>query len=183
VEKLNAIDINSDLKYSQYKFYIRRIKRMGASTLRVGRLMMPVILMMITWMAVPGDAYGAALYKYTDKDGSIILTDNPPPGVEAKEYLSSDDIPIETKAAPDVEPGVKTQSIPDAEAKKQDKRSKIETLRQEVDKAVSEEAAHRRNMNQSSGYAQRNYWRKLVDEKLKEIEEKKKQIEDLESSR
>jgi hypothetical protein len=183
MKKLNAIDINSDLEYSQVTFYIRRIKRMGAFTLRAGRLMMPLILMMITWMAVPGDAYGAALYKYTDKDGSVVITDSPPPGVEATEYIASDDIPTETKALPDVEPGVKTQPVQDAEAKKQDKRKKIETLRQEVDKAVSEEAAHRRNMNQSSGYAQRNYWRKLVDEKLKEIEEKKKEIEELESSR
>lgn len=156
---------------------------MGASTLRVGRLMMPLIFIMTTWMVVPGDAHGAVLYKYTDKDGSVVITDSPPPGVEAQEYLSSDDIPIETKAAPDVEPGVKTQPVQDAEAKKQDKWRKIETLRQELDKAVSEEAAHRRNMNQSSGYAQRNYWRKLVDEKLKEIEEKKKEIEELESSR
>jgi len=52
-----------------------------------------------------------------------------------------------------------------------------------LDQAVSDEVAHRRNMNQSSGYSQRNYWRKLVDEKLKEIEEKKKQIEELEGSR
>lgn len=177
------IDINGDLEYSQCTFYIRRIKKMGASTLRVGRLMMPLILMMITWMAVPGDAYGAALYKYTDKDGSIILTDTPPPGVEAKEYLSYDDFPTETKAAQEIEPGAKTQSVQEAEAKSQEKRAKIQALRQELDKAVIEEAAHRRNMNQSSGYAQRNYWRKLVDEKLNEIEEKKKQIEELESSR
>jgi hypothetical protein len=183
VKKLNTIDITGYLEYSQYTFYIRRIKRMGASTLRVGRLMMPLILTMITWMAVPGDAYGAELYKYTDKDGSVVITDSPPPGVEVKEYLSSDDIPIETKTLPDVEPGVKTQPVQDADAKRQEKRKKIETLRQEVDKAVSDEAAYRRNMNQSSGYAQRNYWRKLVDAKLKEIEEKKKEIEELESSR
>jgi len=155
---------------------------MVSHKLRVSGLMAPLILMMIIWINVPGDAHGGALYKYTDKDGSIILTDNPPPGVEAKKYISSDDIPTETKAAPEIEPGVKTQSIQDSEAKKQDKRQKIQTLREEVDKAVSEEAAHRRNMNQAHGYVQRNYWRKLLDEKLKEIEEKRKQIEELERS-
>jgi hypothetical protein len=156
---------------------------MGAYTIRVGRLTVPLILMMIIWITVPGCAQGGTLYKYTDKDGAVILTDNPPPGVKAKEYLSSDDITTEIKAAPEIEPGAKTQSIQEAEAKKQDKREKIETLREELDKAVSEEASHRRNMNQAHGYAQRNYWRKLVDEKLHEIEEKKKQIEELESSR
>lgn len=156
---------------------------MGATTFHVGKLMMPLILMMITWMAVPGDVYSDTLYKYLDKDGSIIVTDNPPPGVKVEEYRTSDTMPTETKPMPEVEPGVKPQPVQDADAKRQDKRRKIESLRQELDKAISEEASHRRNMNQSSGYAQRRYWRTLVDEKLKEIEDKKKQIEELESGR
>jgi len=156
---------------------------MGAYKSCVGGLMMPLILMMVIWITVPGCAEGGTLYKYTDKDGAIILTDNPPPGVKAKEYLSSDDIQTETSAAPAIDEGEKRKSIQEADAKKQDKRKKIEALREELDKAVREEAAYRRNMNQASGYSQRRYWRLLVDEQLKLIEEKKKLIEELESSR
>jgi hypothetical protein len=156
---------------------------MVAYTIRAGGLMVPLIVMMILWMTVPGDAHGGTLYKYTDKDGSIILTDNPPPGVKAKKYIVSDDMPTEPKAAPEIEPGVKIQSTQEAEAKKEDKQQKIKSLREELDKAVRDEAAYRRNMNQAQGYSQRRHWRQLVDEQLNLIEEKKKQIEELESSR
>jgi hypothetical protein len=37
-------------------------------------------------------------------------------------------------------------------------------------------------MNQSHGFAQRRYWRNLLDEQEKDIEEKKKKLEELESS-
>ncbi len=151
--------------------------------IRAGGLTVPLMVMMILWMTVPGEAHGGTLYKYTDKDGSVIITDNPPPGVKAKGYIVSDDMPTEPKAAPEIEPGVKIQPTQEAEAKKEDKQQKIKSLREELDKAIRDEAAYRRNMNQASGFSQRRHWRLLVDEQLNLIEEKKKQIEELESSR
>lgn len=157
---------------------------MVACTLRLWGQVVPLILMMIVWMSFPGDAQGVTLYKYIDKDGSVILTDNPPPGVGAKVYEASEEVTTdEKKVEPVKDASAQKQAAQEAETKRQEKQVKIQALREELDKAVSEEAAHRRNMNQAHGYVQRNYWRKLVDEKLKEIEEKKKQIEELESSR
>jgi hypothetical protein len=156
---------------------------MIAYTLRLWGPVVSLILMMIVWMTFPGDAQGGTLYKYIDKDGSLILTDNPPPGVEAKEFESSEEVTHEKKVEPAKDASAQKQADQEAGTKRQEIQVKIQTLREELDQAVSEEAAHRRNMNQAHGYVQRNYWRKLVDEKLKEIEEKKKQIEELESSR
>lgn len=156
---------------------------MVAYTLRLWGPVVPLILMMIVWMTFPGYAQGGTLYKYIDKDGSLILTDNPPPGVKAKEFESSEEVTHEKKVEPAKDASAQKQTDQEAETKRQENRVKIQTLREELDKAVSDEAEYRRNMNQAHGYVQRNYWRKLVDEKLKEIEEKKKQIEELESSR
>lgn len=92
-----------------------------------------------TWVLIllmPGDA-PAQLYRYTDKEGRIVITDNPPPGVRGEVLDNSDLAPSERQAAapeeqgpapmpvpgrrdqaaPMPKPGVRDQAAPPAEAR------------------------------------------------------------------
>jgi hypothetical protein len=142
-------------------------------------------LIMVVWIASPGELQGQTLYRYIDKDGSSVLTDNPPPGVKAKRI---DSLPESTESIKEdvsdqgKETDVKAEKPKEAEAKKKDKRGEIESLREEIAKSESTAQQYRSNMNQSHGFAQRRYWRNLLDEQEKDIEEKKKKLEELENS-
>lgn len=75
------------------------------------------------WIAIllmPGDSQ-AQLYRYTDKEGRIVITDNPPPGVRGEVLDDSNLAPSEreTKAAPEAQgpapmpvPGRRDQAAP-----------------------------------------------------------------------
>ena len=71
-------------------------------------------------LLMPGDA-PAQLYRYTDKDGRIVITDNPPPGVRGEVLDDSNLAPSEreTKVAPEAQgpapmpvPGRRDQAAP-----------------------------------------------------------------------
>lgn len=70
-------------------------------------------------LLMPGDA-PAQLYRYTDKDGRIVITDNPPPGVRGEVLDNSDLAPSERQtAAPEAQgpapmpvPGSRDQAAP-----------------------------------------------------------------------
>lgn len=145
-------------------------------------------LIMVVWIAAPGELQGQTLYRYIDKDGSSVLTDNPPPGVKAKRIDSlpestestestKEDVPDQGK-----ETDIKAEKSKESEVKKKDKRGEIEALREEIAKAESNAQRYRSNMNQSPGFAQKRYWRNLLDDQEKDVEEKKKKLEELESS-
>ncbi len=153
----------------------------------VGPALSALLIMTAIWIYAPVDAGGTTLYEYMDKDGSVILTDNPPPGVKAKPF-KYEEMPGEKKLEREQKPeqennaDVKPKTQPETELTPQEKKAKIGILREELEKAISDEAAYRKNMNQARGYSQRSHWRKAVDDQLKLIEEKKKQIEELERS-
>jgi hypothetical protein len=179
---MNVIDSKADLEYFLINTSdMRREKRMAAHKFRFSIPMMYLVLIMIAWIAPTRDAQGGTLYQYIDKDGSVVLTDNPPPGVKAKPMESLPDMTGNQKSDQEKEADSKTQQYREADAKIQEKREKIRALREEIETAQSNEEKYRSNMNQAHGFAQRSHWRKLVDEQLKEIEEKKKKIEELES--
>lgn len=141
-----------------------------------------ILIMMIVWCVIPKYSWGGTLYQYKDKDGTIVITDTPPPGVNAKPMQSFEDRTVDTKAGPDKEAEATKQASPKAEASREENRAKISILKKELEQAIKNEAEYRANMNQAHGFAQRSHWRKLVDDELKEIEEKKKKIEELESA-
>lgn len=71
------------------------------------------------WIAIllmPGDSQ-AQLYRYTDKDGRVVITDNPPPGVRSEaldnqDLAPSERIPEAQGAAPMPVPGSRDQASP-----------------------------------------------------------------------
>ena len=179
---MNVIDSKADLEYFLINTSdMRREKRMAAHKFRFSIPMVYLVLIMIAWIAPTRDAQGGALYQYIDKDGSVVLTDNPPPGVKAKPMESSPDMTGNQKSDQEKESDLKKEQYREADVKRQEKREKIRALREELETAQSNEAKYRSNMNQAQGFSQRSHWRKMVDEQLKEIEEKKKKIEELES--
>jgi type IV secretory pathway VirB10-like protein len=138
-----------------------------------------LILLVFIWIAAAGEAQGQTLYEYTDKDGSIIITDSPPPGVNAKKLESLPEPTKAQKAAAGKEANEKSQDYREADKKREEN---IRVAREELEKAKMDEQNYRSNMNQASGYSQRYHWRTLVDEQLKLIEEKQKKLDELESS-
>ena len=145
---------------------------------------MPVVslaLLIFIWIATAGEAQGQALYEYIDKDGTVIITDSPPPGANVKKLQSSPEMTEEQKAASEKESNERLQRYREADEKRKEREGNIKAVREELEKAKRDEENYRMNMNQSSGYAQRHHWRTLVEEQLKLIEEKKKKLDDLES--
>ncbi len=70
----------------------------------------------IVILLMPGDS-AAQLYRYTDKDGRVVITDNPPPGVrsevlENQDLAPSERIPEAQGAAPMPVPGSRDQASP-----------------------------------------------------------------------
>jgi hypothetical protein len=148
------------------------------------RGLMPVAsltLLIFIWIAGGGEAQGQTLYEYMDKDGTAIVTDSPPPGVNVKKLQSLPNMTEEQKTASEKENGEKLQRYREADAKRKEREENIRVAREELEKAKRDEQSYRANMNQASGYSQRNHWRKLVDEQLILIDEKKKKLDDLES--
>ena len=144
------------------------------------RVTFPALLSFM-WIAAAGEAQGQALYEYIDKDGTVIITDSPPPGVKIKKLQSLPKMTEEQKAASEKEGNEKLQKYREADEKRKEREENIRAVREELEKAKRDEENYRMNMNQASGYAQRRHWRTLVDEQLKLIDEKKKKLEDLES--
>lgn len=138
-------------------------------------------LLVFIWIVAAGAAHGQMLYQYIDKDGTVIITDSPPPDAKIKKSQSLPDMTEEQKTALEKEGNERLQRYREADAKRKEKEDNIRAVREELEKAKRDEAIFRANMNQASGYAQRHHWRTLVDEQLKLIEEKQKKLNDLES--
>jgi hypothetical protein len=140
-----------------------------------------LLLLSFVWIAAAGEAQGGTLFEYVDKDGTVVITDSPPPGVNVKRLESLPNITEEQKTASEKEGNEKLQRYRETDAKRKEREENIRVVREELEKAKRDEENYRVNMNQASGYAQRHHWRTLVDEQLKLIDEKKKKLDDLES--
>ena len=154
---------------------------MAANKLRVLIPAVSLMLVMAAWITISGEVYGGTLYQYIDKDGSTVITDNPPAGVQAEPLMSLPDITEEQKAETEKEDDAKIQKNQQADIKRLEKDEKIRTAREELERAKNDADLYRSNMNQSANYSQRHHWRVMLDEQQKVIEEKQKLIDELEA--
>jgi hypothetical protein len=154
---------------------------MAAHKLRVLILAVSLILVLSAWIAISGEVYGGKIYQYIDKDGSTVITDNPPEGVSAQPVMSLPDMTEEQKAVSEKEEDATRQKNQEADVKRLEKDGKIKTAREELEKAKTDADHYRSNMNQSANYSQRHHWRVMLDEQQKMIEEKQKLIDELEA--
>jgi len=140
-----------------------------------------MLLVLSVWISLTSEVYGGTVYEYIDKDGSTVITDNPPEGVSAKPVIEQPDSTVEQKEATEKDEEAIKQKYQEAEAKRLEKEARINAAREELEKAKVDADHYRSNMNQSANYSQRYHWRTMLDEQQKFIEEKQKLIDELEA--
>ncbi|HEX7504077.1 MAG TPA: DUF4124 domain-containing protein [Syntrophales bacterium] len=94
-----------------------------------------LVVLIAAWVGVllmAGDC-PAQLYRYVDKNGNVVLTDNPPPGVVA-EAVEKENMPSSGTAVPKSRPP-QTQRVTPAPPSKGD-----DQIKEEVDKVARDEA-------------------------------------------
>jgi hypothetical protein len=144
-----------------------------------------LILIMIVWIATPGEVRGETLYKCIDKDGNVIITDNPLPEFQfvpvvpeqSLEMMEEQRLQLEKKEI-EIETDV-LQRINDD--RKKDKQEKIMASREDLEKAKVNEESYRFNMIQTLDLSQRLYWGEMLDKQKKVVEEKQKKLNELQS--
>jgi hypothetical protein len=141
-----------------------------------------ITCVMITSIFSSGDMRAGTIYEYVDRDGSIILTDSPPPGVNARPLQTYQDMTESEKENLEKEKTSEMQKYRESGTKRKEKEEKIRAARTEYEQAIKEEERYRSNKNQARGYAQQQHWIKMLEEQSKEIEEKKKKLQELESA-
>ena len=140
-----------------------------------------VCMMLFICLSLTGSLQAGALYKYIDKDGSEVLTDSPPPGVKAKPLQTFQDVTDADKQELEKERSSQMKKFQEGNVKQKDKEEKIRTAREEYEQAKKTEEMYRANRNQAHGYAQQKHWNDMIAEQGKEIEEKRKKLQELES--
>jgi hypothetical protein len=138
-------------------------------------------IMIIISFCISGNAWAGTIYDYVDRDGSVVFTDSPPPGVNARPIQSFKKLTEEENRALEKERSSRMESFRESEEKRKEKEEKIRAARAEYEQALQEEQRFRSNKNQARGYAQQRYWIKMMEEQSKEIEEKKKKLQEIES--
>jgi len=129
-----------------------------------------------------GGLQAGAIYKYVDKDGNVVFTDTPPPKTKAKLIQTFPDLTESEKQELDKEKSSQMQNSREADGKRREKEGKIQAAREEYERALKDGDKYRANKNQASGFAQQKRWRDMIAEQNKEIEEKKKKLQELEST-
>jgi len=136
---------------------------------------------MMASSSIPGMLQAGTIYEYVDRDGSVVLTDSPPPGVKAKPVQTYRDMTEADKQELEKAKSSQMLKYREADVKRKEKADKLRVAREEYEQAVKNEQQYRANKNQASGYAQQRHWIHMLEEQNKELEEKKKKIQELES--
>ena len=122
-----------------------------------------LILILIVWITVPEKVYGGTLYEYINKNGDAVITDKLPAGVKAKHKESFSDLSEEQKLESQKKSKSQLQMNRKVGEKRKEKQEKIRTIREELERAKSEEQRYRSDMNQSARPSQRHHWRMLMN--------------------
>ena len=138
-------------------------------------------VMMITGVAFSGSVQAGTIYEYTDRDGSVILTDSPPPGVKARPLQTYQDMTETDKEEMAKEKAEQMEKYRSSDVKRNEKEEKIRAAKEEYEQALKDEERYRSNKNQASGYVQQRHWIKELEAQDAKIEEKKKKLQELES--
>jgi len=116
------------------------------------------------------------IYKYTDKDGSVVFTDNPPPGVDAKPRRAPRHVTQTEKQKLEKQ---KAQSM-ETESKMNEKAGKIRAASEEYEQAKRDLENYNLNKNQSGDPYLWWQWNKRIEEQSKEVEARRQKLEAIE---
>lgn len=136
-----------------------------------------LLLILFVWIVAPEEGRGQMLYKYIDEEGTFVITDNPPP-----EFTLVPDTPPDVMEAKKLEAEKEKENIQtlrEAQEIRVGKEEKIRAARDDWEKARSYEENYRLNMQQTTDYNQRLYWRGMLDKQQKVVEEKKKKLDEI----
>jgi hypothetical protein len=141
-----------------------------------------LILIMMVLITTTGEVRGGTLYKCIDKDGNVIITDNPLPEFQSvpgqsREMMEEQRLQLEKKEK-EIETDVLQRITDDT---KKDKRERIMAASEELGKAKVNEETYRFNMEQTINLSQRLYWLEMLDKQKKVVEEKQKKLNELQS--
>jgi hypothetical protein len=141
-----------------------------------------LILIMMVLITTTGEVRGGTLYKCIDKDGNVIITDNPLPEFQSVpgqslEMMEEQRLQLEKKEK-EIETDVLQRITDDT---KKDKRERIMAASEELGKAKVNEETYRFNMEQTINLSQRLYWLEMLDKQKKVVEEKQKKLNELQS--
>ena len=140
-----------------------------------------LLMILLVWIVALGEARGAMLYKYIDEDGTVVITDNPPPEFRLVPE-STPDVMEEKKSELEQEKGKdrgKTETVREIRERGTDRQEKIKAARSEWEQAKTYEENYRMNMQEATTYDKRLYWRQMFDKQQKVVEEKKKNLDEL----
>ncbi|MDQ5988041.1 MAG: hypothetical protein CSYNP_03794 [Syntrophus sp. SKADARSKE-3] len=119
------------------------------------------------------------IYKYIDKDGSVVYTDNPPPGIKAQPQKVPRALSASEMQALDKQKTLSTE----ADAKQKARAESIQAAKADYEKAQEELQRYQFNKNQSIGdFTAASQWEKRVEEQRTVIEQKRKLLESLEQA-
>ena len=156
---------------------------MNSKRLHVSILVALLVLTVITRIAIPGEAQGATVYRYVNKDGSIVFTDNPPPGVKAEISGSFREMSKEEKLEWEKEQGAKMEKYREEERQKLAREKEIGPAREDYESAKLTLQQYKVNMNRAASdqYSRWLNWKKKVEEQEKVVAKKKEILDALES--
>ena len=138
-------------------------------------------MMLVIFISLAGSLQAGTLYKYIDKDGSEVLTDSPPPGVKAKPLQTFRDVTEAEKQELEKEKTSQMQNFREGTVKRKEKEEKIRAALEEYEQAKKTEDRYRANKNQAHGYAQQKHWINMIEEQGKEVEDKRRKLQEIES--
>jgi cell division protein FtsN len=154
-----------------------------------------IMVLLITGVVflIPLFSLAADVYIWTDKNGVTHMEDQAPKGVpQDRIKVEKQDLEPESGAAPVVNPevGVSTPELSPEEAEAAAKKEKeqkdkelqrqqaIEKARQEYEEAKAQEGRYLYKWKNADTSATRHYWKSKLDD----LEEKRRQLEELENA-
>ncbi|HYA12934.1 MAG TPA: DUF4124 domain-containing protein [Syntrophales bacterium] len=155
---------------------------MSTDKLRNSIKVMLFVMIIFTWLIASGALSEGAMYKYTDKDGTVVITDSPPPDLK----IDTDELPASVAQEQKLQVEKEKQSGQKINQKRDDtydnqRQARIAKAKGELDRALADEENYRLNLQQASTIPDRVRWRELLDKQQKVIQEKREKLRDVES--
>ena len=155
---------------------------MFAKRLRLLEKVVTFLLIMIVWMITNGQLSEGAMYKYVDEDGTVVITDNPPPDFKIEPDQLPSSLAEEEKLRLEKEKQLeKKTNLKRADTYTKDRQDRITKARSELDKALADEENYRLNTQQATSLSERVRWRELLDKQQKVVKEKREKFKEIES--
>ncbi len=155
---------------------------MFANRLRFSVKVVPFLLIMIVGMITYGQLSEGAMYKYVDEDGTVVITDNPPPDFK----IETDELPasMAEEQKLQVEKGKQLEkkiNLKSAVKYDKERQGRIARAKSEYERAIADEENYRFNLQQSTTLSDRVRWRELLDKQQKVVKEKREKLREIEN--